>query len=90
MYLLPCKYEYKQCLILGTPAPALSWAHGTRGLGQLVTRTNGEGGEGEVASLLLDTVSRHQAGVYTCTGDTGHQAVTKQVTISSLSLIPNL
>ena len=35
-----------------------------------------------MASLLLDTVTRHQAGGYTCTGDTGHQAVTKQVTIS--------
>ena len=41
-----------------------------------------EDGEREVASLLLDTVTRHQAGVYTCTGDTGHQAVTKQVTTS--------
>ena len=68
--------------LIGTPAPTLSWAHGTRGLGQLVTRTTVEDGEGEVASLLLDTVTRHQAGVYTCTGDTGHQAVTKQVAIS--------
>ena len=38
-----------------------------------------------MASLHLDTVTRHQAGVYTCTGDTGHQAVTKQVTTSLYS-----
>ena len=60
--------------VSGSPQPVLSWSketrHGQTDLSGLVTR------EGSRAVVLhLERVTRHEAGLYVCSADNGHQEV---------------